>query len=86
MHSNNSELIASGLSVNFNWPPEECDGSFFFSLKFHLGDYYWNANLLSEVHHIPPEEGGKVFVVNACGSEALYVELDHNVTGNVLFE
>lgn len=34
MHSNNSELIASGLSVNFNWPPEESDCSF--SLFFQI--------------------------------------------------
>ena len=35
MHSNNSELIASGLSVNFNWPPEEFKCSYFFSLNFY---------------------------------------------------
>lgn len=35
MQSNNSELITSDLSVNFNWPPEECNCSFFFSFKIH---------------------------------------------------
>lgn len=25
MQNNNSELIAFGLSVNFNWPPEKCN-------------------------------------------------------------
>lgn len=25
MRNNNSELIAFGLSVNFNWPPEKCN-------------------------------------------------------------
>lgn len=35
MHNNNSELIAFGLSVNFNWPPEECNCLFLFSLELH---------------------------------------------------
>lgn len=36
MLGNNSKLIAAGLSVNFNWPPEERDDSF--SLKFSMGN------------------------------------------------
>lgn len=67
MHNNNSELIAFGLSVSFNWPPEESDCSRLFSVEFHWQLQYSHVFFLC-VHQIrnAQGEGGGGLRVSKC--------------------